>query len=154
MDLLGSAGLAMPTARKSGAFVSIYGSRLYYASSEYRAPGPSKYSMSLLEVYTPAFCDASSAPTNGGVGTCTSSLPVGSTCQPVCDSGYTVSGATLCVAAASSSASLSAATCVAACNSATPPTNGLVGTCSSTLPAGSTCQPSCNSGYSVSGLSS
>jgi hypothetical protein len=37
-------------------------------------------------------CDASTAPTNGGVGSCTNSLASGSTCQPTCNSGYTVSG--------------------------------------------------------------
>ena len=43
-------------------------------------------------------CDASTAPTNGGVGSCTSSLASGSTCQPTCDSGYTVSGTSSCSA--------------------------------------------------------
>ena len=51
-------------------------------------------------------CDASSAPTNGGVGTCTSSLASGSTCQPTCNSGYTVSGTSSCTAG-----TLTAATC-------------------------------------------
>jgi hypothetical protein len=41
-------------------------------------------------------CDASTAPANGGVGNCTNSLPSGSTCQPTCNSGYTVSGTTSC----------------------------------------------------------
>ena len=50
-----------------------------------------------VRVYTP-FCDASTAPTNGVVGTCTNSLASGSTCQPTCDSGYTVSGTSSCTA--------------------------------------------------------
>ena len=41
-------------------------------------------------------CDASSPPTNGAAGTCTDTLVSGSTCQPECDSGYTVSGTTSC----------------------------------------------------------
>ena len=60
-----------------------------------------------VRVYTP-FCDASTAPTNGVVGTCTNSLASGSTCQPTCDSGYTVSGTSSCTAG-----TLTAATCAA-----------------------------------------
>jgi len=51
-------------------------------------------------------CDASTAPTNGGVGTCTSSLAHGATCQPTCNNGYTVSGTSSC-----SAGTLTAATC-------------------------------------------
>ena len=53
-------------------------------------------------------CDASTAPTNGGVGSCTNSLASGSTCQPTCNSGYTVSGTSSC-----SAGTLTAATCSA-----------------------------------------
>ena len=95
-------------------------------------------------------CDASTAPTNGGVGTCTSTLASGSTCQPTCNSGYTVSGTSSC-----DSGNLYAATCVRnTCDASTAPTNGGVGTCTSSLAGGSTCQPTCNSGYVVSGVSS
>merc|ERR1712159_446452 len=59
-------------------------------------------------------CDASSAPTNGGVGDCTSSLASGSTCQPTCDTGYTVSGTTSCNAGILTAATCAAATCSAA----------------------------------------
>ena len=41
-------------------------------------------------------CDASSPPANGTVGDCTSVLESGSTCQPVCDPGYAVSGPSVC----------------------------------------------------------
>jgi phage baseplate assembly protein gpV len=41
-------------------------------------------------------CDASSPPANGTVGDCTSVLDNGSTCQPVCDPGYAVSGPSVC----------------------------------------------------------
>ena len=51
-------------------------------------------------------CDASNAPTNGGVGDCTRFLPSGSTCQPTCDSGYIVSGTSSCT-----DGTLTAATC-------------------------------------------
>ena len=54
------------------------------------------------------FCDASAAPTNGAAGDCTNSLASGSTCQPTCNSGYTVSGTSSC-----SEGTLTAATCSA-----------------------------------------
>ena len=43
-----------------------------------------------------AGCDASVAPPNGAVGSCTSSLASGSTCQPTCNVGYNISGKTSC----------------------------------------------------------
>ena len=46
----------------------------------------------------PTSCDASAAPTNGGVGDCTASLALGGTCQPVCDADYAVSGVASCSA--------------------------------------------------------
>jgi hypothetical protein len=101
-----------------------------------------------VRVFAP-FCDASAAPTNGAVGTCTNSLASGSTCQPTCDSGYTVSGTSSCTAG-----TLTAATCVPNCDASTAPTNGVVGTCTNSLASGSTCQPTCDSGYTVSGTSS
>jgi len=54
------------------------------------------------------FCDASTAPTNGLVGTCTNKLASGSWCQPKCTSGYTVSGTSSCTEGV-----LTAATCSA-----------------------------------------
>jgi hypothetical protein len=54
-------------------------------------------------------CDASTAPTNGAKGDCTAALPSGSTCQPTCNQGYTVSGKSSCQAG-----NLTAATCAAA----------------------------------------
>ena len=53
-------------------------------------------------------CDASGAPSNGGVGDCADSLASGSTCQPTCNSGYTVSGTSSC-----SAGTLTMATCAA-----------------------------------------
>ena len=51
-------------------------------------------------------CDAITAPTNGALGTCTSSLASGSTCLPTCNTGYTVSGSSSCLLGV-----LTAATC-------------------------------------------
>ena len=96
-------------------------------------------------------CDASAAPANGGVGDCTSSLAPGSTCQPTCNSGYVASGPSSCAGNV-----LTAATCVTepTCDASAAPANGGVGNCTSSLASGSTCQPTCNSGYAVSGPSS
>ena len=94
-------------------------------------------------------CDASKAPTNGKVGTCTSSLARGSTCQPTCNSGYTVSGVTSC----SSAGKLTSASCGKNCKTKAP-ANGSAGTCKSSLARGSTCQPTCKTGYTVSGVTS
>ena len=49
-------------------------------------------------------CDASAVPANGAVGTCTSTLASGSTCQPTCNTGYTVSGTSSCYDGALTSA--------------------------------------------------
>ena len=99
---------------------------------------------------TLATCDASAAPTNGAVGDCTSTLASGSTCQPTCNTGYTVSGTSSCY-----DGTLTAATCSASpCDASAAPANGAVGDCTSTLASGSTCQPTCNTGYTVSGTSS
>ena len=46
--------------------------------------------------FIPQPCNASVAPPHGGVGSCTSHLPGGSTCQPICEPGFTVSGASSC----------------------------------------------------------
>ena len=54
----------------------------------------------------PPPCDASASPANGGVGNCTNTLASGATCEPTCDAGYTVSGASSCTAG-----TLTAATC-------------------------------------------
>jgi len=95
-------------------------------------------------------CDASTPPTNGAVGDCTDALASGSTCQPTCDSGYTVSGSSSC-----NLGSLTAATCEGnPCDASTPPTNGAVGDCTDALASGSACQPTCDGGYTVSGSSS
>ena len=92
-------------------------------------------------------CDASAPPSNGSVGTCTSSLASGTTCQPSCEMGYTVSSFSFC-----SGGRFTSATCNPnPCDASMFPTNGGVGTCTSSLASGSSCTPTCNSGYSLSG---
>ena len=47
------------------------------------------------------------------------------------------------------------AACVSGpCDASAAPTNGAVGNCTSSLASGSTCQPTCDTGYIVSGESS
>ena len=52
-------------------------------------------------------CTGLTQPTDGHMGTCSSELTSGSSCQPTCVDGYTVSGATFCVAG-----TLTMATCL------------------------------------------
>ena len=123
--------------------VVIFNSRL--SSSE-----RSTVTTLLMNKWVTATCDASGAPANGGAGDCTNALVSGSTCQPTCDSGYTVSGTSAC-----SLGSLTAATCgPSPCDASAAPTNSSVGDCTSSLASGFTCQPTCNAGYTVSGTSS
>ena len=96
-------------------------------------------------------CDASAAPVNGAVGDCTNSLASGSTCQPTCEKGYAVSGWSSC----HTFGFLTAATCSPSpCDASAAPANGGVGDCTNSLASGSTCQPTCDTGYTVSGTSS
>ena len=55
-----------------------------------------KYMLNII-LYQDINCDASTAPINGTVGTCTSVLVANKTCQPICNNGFTVSGATTCI---------------------------------------------------------
>jgi hypothetical protein len=93
-------------------------------------------------------CDASSPPANGAVGDCTSVLESGTTCQPVCDPGYAVSGPSVC-----ENSVLSPAVCIPPCDASAPPANGGVGDCTNELMSGTTCQPTCDVGYAASGPS-
>ena len=63
-------------------------------------------SMRSAVMICPRPCDASAAPANGGVGDCTASLASGSSCQPICDSGYSLFGSSSCY-----DGTLSAAVC-------------------------------------------
>ena len=56
-------------------------------------------------------CDANVRIVNGAVGTCTDTLASGSSCQPECDAGYTVSGTSSCLDRVLTSAT---------CNSSSP----------------------------------
>ena len=116
----------------------------------YAVSGPSVCENSVL---SPAicipFCDASSPPANGAVGNCTDQLLSGTACQPVCDSGYFAPEPSVC-----DDGVLTPAVCVRYCNASAPPANGGVGDCVEYLASGSTCQPTCDEGYIVSGKTS
>jgi hypothetical protein len=93
-------------------------------------------------------CDAAAAPTNGGAGTCGSSLVSGASCTPTCNGGYTASGSRSC--------SYGSYTNTFACNpnrcdASTALSNGLASPCTSSLASGGSCTPTCNGGYTASG---
>ena len=77
--------------------MSSDGTRVAIGATQNDGIGGAFNNIGHVRVFAP-FCDASTAPTNGAVGTCTNSLASGSTCQPTCDSGYTVSGTSSCTA--------------------------------------------------------
>ena len=109
--------------------------------------GPSSFSFFLCLNATGPACDASAAPEHGSVGTCTSSLASGKICQPVCNEGYRVSGFSYC-----SGGEFTAANCTEKpCDDGITVSHGGPGDCPLSLPGGSTCQPTCDPGFTVSG---
>merc|ERR1712166_392152 len=94
------------------------------------------------------------APANGAMGSCKDTLASGSECQPKCNSGYKASGETSCT-----KGTLTPATCVPKKSCIVePPVNkrgaiwGSLGTCGSTITDGTTCQPTCSTGYHSTGV--
>lgn len=79
-------------------------------------------------------CDASTAPTNGGLGNCTDTLEIGSTCQPTCDTGYTLFGERSCT-------TVDAADCLLPGQPAANPTTLklVVDACLDAVPSGEKC---------------
>jgi len=94
-------------------------------------------------------CDASVAPENGDVGNCDATLERGAECSLTCDVGFTVSGKSSCDA----NGVLVAAICDSQCSASTPPSDGGIGNCPEYLDSGETCQPTCDAGHAVTGLS-
>ena len=96
-------------------------------------------------------CDAAVPPAGGAAGTCSDTLASGSSCQPKCDTGYTVSGTSSCL----NRVLTTSATCSPnPCDASATPTNGGVGNCTGSLASGSSCTPSCDSGHVLSGTRS
>ena len=95
-------------------------------------------------------CDASAPPSNGGVGDCINSLASGSTCQPTCNAGYTVSGTSSCDAGTLTAATCSENPCTASTDNSRDGSDGTFycingGTIGGTT--GSCTCTSCNAGY-------
>ena len=95
-------------------------------------------------------CDASELIPNGSPTPCTNLLSSGSSCQPTCSSGYSLSGLRSCLAGVLTNT----AVCTPDPCSVAKPMNGDMGNCPSLLASGQTCQTICNHGYSISGLTS
>jgi len=95
-------------------------------------------------------CDANVRIVNGAVGTCTDTLASGSSCQPECDAGYTVSGTSSCLDRVLTSATCSPSPCDASGAIA----NGNLNDCTSSLASGASCTPTCDSGYTLTGTRS
>jgi len=92
-------------------------------------------------------CPGITAPANGTMGTCNSTQVHGSSCSPTCNTHYTKSSST----ASCSAGTFTPITCLAdPCANITAPANGGVGTCASQQAHGSTCSPTCNTGYTKS----
>lgn len=99
---------------------------------------------------TPGQCNNIKPPGNGTLGHCPASLNTGEHCLPACNAGYALNGKTTC-----SFGVLSSATCeVILCDASVAPFHGGVGNCTRSLGHGEICQPSCDSGYMLTGTSS
>jgi len=86
-----------------------------------------------------------SPPANGGLNTCSTSLESGKSCEITCNTGYTVTGTTQCLAG-----TLTAATCEPSpCDTSEAPAYGEVGTCTAYTQSGGTCKPKCSNGYTA-----
>ena len=114
----------------------------------FSASGPTHCDMGKLtatSICKEAGCTGIVAPVNGGLGTCTAEMDSCTTCEFTCNEGYARSGRTACTQGV-----LDSAVRVGSCTVAAPK-NGLLGTCSSSIAAGSSCKPKCKPGYTLSG---
>ena len=103
-------------------------------------------------VCKPEPCDASGAISNGAAGSgCTSTLAHGSSCTPTCNTGYTLAGARSCSAGTLTDTAVCNGN---SCDASTAVANGALNDCTSTLAHGASCTPTCNTGYTRSGIRS
>lgn len=108
-----------------------------------------KGKLSQITTCLPQPCTNWKTPANGKEGDCPKSLPSGSSCQPQCKTGYTISGKITCNMGKPTVVSCNPNPC-----STTKPTNGDWGSCpTKTIQSGKTCQATCNQGYTINGPS-
>eukprot|EP00933_Yihiella_yeosuensis_P004097 TRINITY_DN10805_c0_g1_i1.p1 TRINITY_DN10805_c0_g1~~TRINITY_DN10805_c0_g1_i1.p1 ORF type:complete len:1024 (+),score=100.54 TRINITY_DN10805_c0_g1_i1:35-3073(+) len=105
-----------------------------------------------LGILAPARCTPkpcpTSAPANGANGNCAAIIIHAATCVPTCNNGYYRSGITSCRLG-----TLTKARCPPKpCTNIRPPANAAMGSCSQTISSGATCRPSCNTGYTLRGV--
>ena len=98
-------------------------------------------------------CDASNSITNGVASPCTSSLADGSTCNPTCDTNYTLTGNRSCKNGKMTDTALCSKTdpTKKTCDASNSITNGVASPCTSSLADGSTCNPTCDTNYTLTG---
>ena len=100
-------------------------------------------------VCNPDPCIADVAIGNGFASPCSSSLASGSSCNPTCNAGYTLTGSRSCNAGTLTDTAVCSANACAAADVAID--NGFASPCSSSLASGSSCNPTCNAGYTLTG---
>ena len=94
-------------------------------------------------------CTTPTPPFNGQAGTCISNMNYNTTCQFICNSGYTLTGtSTVCLGG-----QVPPQTCLSSTSSCslTAPVNGQLTGCTSPLSSSSSCISLCNSGYQSQG---
>ena len=97
-------------------------------------------------------CDASGAIENGEPGACGDALASNTSCDPRCDAGYELIGSRWC---SLEGVLNDTATCrLRTCDATGAIENGADGECTIALGAGSTCDPSCDEGFKLTGTRS
>ena len=100
-----------------------------------------------LGVSKPSLCipDACrvSAPLNGDLGACSTTIEHGSTCEPICDDGYELVGVMSCTTGELTQV----ARCEPKSCTMTAPVDGQMGNCPSIIQDGHSCEPYCNDGF-------
>jgi hypothetical protein len=90
-----------------------------------------------------------SAPPNGAMGACPAVLEHGEVCLPSCNPGYTLINETSCNLGVSKPS-----LCIPDSCQVSAPTNGELGSCSPSIEHGGTCEPECDDGYELVGVTS
>eukprot|EP00939_MAST-03C_sp_MAST-3C-sp1_P001660 g1660.t1 len=118
----------------------------YTPSSSATCDGTGNWDTAALACF--ANCTSISAPANGDMGQCPSSMISGDSCAFSCDAGFSLSSNTTCVDGVVTNGQCEQ-DCVV---SIAAPTNGAIGNCSGTLASGSSCSVACNAGFTASAV--